>query len=440
VALIGVLPGRDASTRPNIAAVIAAVINDAQALRHAQWRILFATMFCYLFYYTGRQTFGFAMPGIESDMGIDKATLGWINAALLWTYAVGQAVNGNLGDKFGGRTMMSTGAVLSCALNWVMSFAQNALGLVTAWSLNGFAQSMGWAPGSRVLSNWWPSAERGRVYGAYVFAAGMSTVLTYGTSSLILAMGLDWRWIFRIPVLLMLCGGITYFFVVRDRPEDEGFLPVNEEPASSEPTVDSDYDSEGIFQRYRVVLSHGRFLLASLSIGFQSMARYGLLIWVPVHMLGADWKQDVYGKWVSLALPLGMAGGALASGWVSDRLLGGSRSWLVFTWMIAAGLMSLAMYSVAGNLILSIPLLFLCGFFTYGPQSAFWALCPDLLGSRRAGTGTGVMNAFAYLFAGLGEPLIGWMIQSNSQQTSLVFAIVATSCFASAVLALGVRR
>jgi OPA family glycerol-3-phosphate transporter-like MFS transporter len=420
----------------------------AHAMRRAQWRILFATMFCYLFYYTGRQTFGFAMPGIESELGIDKATLGWINAALLWSYAIGQAINGNLGDKFGGRTMMSAGAVLSCALNWLMSFAQGVGGLATAWSLNGFAQSMGWAPGSRVLSNWWGSAERGRVYGAYVFAAGMSTVLTYGTSSLILALGLDWRWIFRIPVLLMLCGGITYFLVVRDRPEDEGFPPIDDEPdpdgstqaSPPGPTSDPVETEEGMFERYRSVLSHRRFLLASLSIGFQSLARYGLLIWVPVHMLGADWKQDVYGKWVALALPLGMAVGALASGWLSDRVLGGSRSGLVFSWMSAAGLTAIAMYFLSENLLLSVPLLFLCGFFTYGPQSAFWALCPDLLGHRRAGTGTGIMNTFAYVFAGLGEPFIGWVIQSNSQETALVFTVVATSCFASAVLALGVRR
>lgn len=414
-----------------------------QSLRRARWRILIATMFCYLFYYTGRQSFGFAMPGIESELGIDKATLGWINAALLWTYAIGQSINGNLGDKYGGRAMMSIGAALSCALNWAMSFAQGIGGLMTAWALNGYAQSMGWAPGSRVLSNWWGSAQRGRVYGAYVFAAGMSTVLTFGTSSMILACDLDWRWIFRLPVLLMLFGGITYFLAVRDRPEDEGYPPVEDDYTPRQSQMTSVEDSgarEGMIQRYREVLANRDFLFASVSIGFQSTARYGLLMWVPVHMLGSDWKQDVYGKWVSLALPLGMAAGALASGWFSDRVLGGSRSRLVFRWMGVAGIMAVGMYFVSGNLLLSVPLLFLCGFFTYGPQSAFWALCPDLLGSRRAGTGTGIMNTFAYVFAGLGEPFIGWVIQSNGQQTALAFTVVATSCFASAALALGVKK
>jgi OPA family glycerol-3-phosphate transporter-like MFS transporter len=417
-----------------------AVVDPHSWLRRAQWRVLFATMFCYLFYYTGRQTFGFAIPGIERDLGLTKTQLGWASTALLWTYAVGQAVNGNLGDKFGGRVMMSAGAVLSCALNWLVSFAQSLPALITGWGLNGFAQSMGWAPGGRVLSNWWPAAERGRVYGAYVFSAGMSSVLAFGTSSLILALDLNWRWIFRLPVLLLLVGGTLYYLLVRDRPEDEGFSsPIEpaDAPAAPQPAAT---DDEGMLDRYRAVLANAQFLLASVAIGFQSIARYGLLIWMPVHLLGKNWEEDVYGKWVSLALPLGMAAGALASGWLSDRVFGGNRSRLISIMMALAGAAALAMFATEGNLAVSVPLLFLCGFFAYGPQSAFWALCPDLLGARRAGTGAGVMNAFAYAFAGLGEPFIGWIIQTNNQRTELALVIVAVSCFLAAALARGVRR
>jgi OPA family glycerol-3-phosphate transporter-like MFS transporter len=50
-----------------------------------------------------------------------------------------------------------------------------------------------------------------------------------------------------------------------------------------------------------------------------------------------------------------------------------------------------------------------------------------------------VMNCFAYMFAGLGEPLIGGIIDAQND-TSLVFVAVAISCIASAVVALGIRR
>lgn len=403
-------------------------------------------MFCYLFFYTGRQTFGFAIPGIQQELGLSKATLGWTSAALLWSYALGQSINGNLGDKYGGRRLMSLGAVLSCLLNWFVSFGTSFASLTIPWALNGYAQSMGWAPGSRVLSNWWPRKDRGRVYGAYVFAAGMASVLAFTTSTLILEFELGWRWIFRLPVLLLLVGGVTYYIVVRDRPEDLGFPPL---PDDSEDESDTEQQSEetalaGVasaetsLQRYQQVLSNPRFLIACLAIGFQSMARYGLLIWVPVHFLGDDWKNSDT-KWMSLALPIGMALGAITSGWVSDRIFHSNRSRVIGLFLFLAAGCSLVMYLLPTDHWLGIPMLLLTGFFAYGPQSAFWSLCPDLLGRERSGTGTGVMNTVAYVFAGLGEPLIGWMIEAYDD-TSLVFGAVSVACLIGALIAPLIRK
>lgn len=413
---------------------------SSTSFRVAQWRMLLATMFCYLFFYTGRQTFGFAIPGIQEELGISKAKLGWASAALLWSYAVGQSINGNLGDKFGGRRMMSLGALLSCVLNWAVSFGTNLTSVIVPWTVNGYAQSMGWAPGSRVLSNWWGQSERGKVYGFYVFAAGMGSVLAFATSTLILEMQLDWRWIFRLPVLLLLLGGVTYYLVVRDHPEDLGFpsIEYGEEGGHASNTQNNAIDEESFWDRYRFALKSPRFLVASVAIGFQSLARYGLLVWVPVHFLGEDWKNSET-KWISIALPIGMALGAVTNGWMSDRFFGSNRSRVIGLFLGLAAVCSLAMFFLPKANPASIPLLFLTGFFAYGPQSAFWALCPDLLGHRRAGTGTGIMNTFAYLFAGLGEPIIGWMIETNDN-TGIVFAVVAVSCFAGALISLFIRR
>jgi OPA family glycerol-3-phosphate transporter-like MFS transporter len=415
----------------------------AGLFRKAQWRMLLATMFCYLFFYTGRQTFGFAIPGIQEELGVSKATLGWASAAMLWAYAIGQWINGNLGDKFGGRYMMSIGAVLSCALNWVVSFGSSLTSLIVPWAANGYAQSMGWAPGSRVLSNWWGHNERGKAFGLYVFAAGMSSVLAFTTATLIIEFELGWRWIFRLPVLLLLLGGAAYFLMVRDRPEDLGFEPLDygEEGDSATPArgdLQTNEAAESSWDRYRHALKNRRFLIASLAIGFQSIARYGLLVWVPVHFLGEDWKNSD-AKWISIALPIGMALGAMTSGWMSDRLFHHNRSRVIILFMFLAAIASLAMFFLPRDHPAGIAVLFLTGFFAYGPQSAFWALCPDLLGHQRAGTGTGIMNTFAYAFAGLGEPLIGWMIETN-ENSALVFAAVAIACVASALIALGIRR
>jgi OPA family glycerol-3-phosphate transporter-like MFS transporter len=413
------------------------LVADNERMRFWQRCMLLLTMMCYLFYYTGRQTFGFAMPGIEAELGIDKETLGWISAALLWSYAIGQAINGNLADKFGGRRMMSAGAILSTLLNWVTSFGTSFVSLIIPWGINGYAQSMGWAPGSRVISNWWAAESRGKAYGFYVFAAGLSSVLTFVSSMLILQMGFDWRWIFRLPVIALLLAGVLYYLLARDRPQELGLLPPEDEqrPDSDEITVETKLSS---WQRYRNVLGNKRFLLAAIAIGFQNTARYGLLFWVPVHFLGEDWKNSD-DKWISVALPVGMALGAIASGWISDNVFRSNRSKVIILFMTLAAACSVVMYFLPRGSWLGIVVLFFTGFFAYGPQASFWALCPDMLGVENVGTGTGVMNCFAYGFAGLGEPLIGRLMDTYDE-TSLVFVVVAISCMASAVMAVGIRR
>jgi OPA family glycerol-3-phosphate transporter-like MFS transporter len=424
-------------------------MNRLTSFRFAQWRMLLATMFCYFFFYTGRHSFGFAMPGIEEELGIHETTLGGIVTALLWSYAIGQAINGNLADKYGGRRLMSLAALLSCGLNWVVSFGSNVATLMVPWAANGYAQSLGWAPGSRVLSNWWSRAERGRVYGMYLFSAGMGSVLAFVLALLVLQFGLSWRWILRLPVLLMLVGGGAYYLLIRDRPEDLGFPPVEDDPADEpdetlEPAPSPggpNAAAETSRERYLAVLSNWRFMVASTAIGFQSVARYGLLSWVPKHFLGDDWKKvDSPDRWISVALPVGMAVGAVTAGWLSDRLFRSNRSRVISLFMTLAAVASLGMFVLPTSHPAGIPVLFLCGFFAYGPQAAFWALCPDLLGRQRAGTGTGVMNAFAYAFAGLGILYIGWLIETHDHNTALVFPVVAVACLISGFIALFIRR
>src|SRR5215475_13108626 len=101
-----------------------------QMYRRYKWTALLGVSFCYLFYYLGRQTFGFAIPGIQKELGLSKEMLGWVSASMLWAYAVGQSINGNLGDKWGGRIMMLAGAILSFFANWATSYATSFIGLL----------------------------------------------------------------------------------------------------------------------------------------------------------------------------------------------------------------------------------------------------------------------------------------------------------------------
>ena len=413
------------------------VHNVSSRFRRYQWLMLGATAFCYLFYYTGRQSWGFVVKALEDDLGLTTVQTGGIYGAMLAAYGIGQFINGNLGDKFGGRRLLCLGAITSVMLVWVTSFGYSFWTLLIPWALNGYAQSLGWAPGGKIIANWWGPHERAKAFGFYMMGAAFSTVLIFALCIIILQAGLSWHWVFRLPVLLLLIAGIACYFIIRDTPEELGFDSPNEDLEPKTP-IDATCE-ERTLDRYMAALGNWRFITACIAIGFESMARYGLVVWVPVYYLGENWKNDYSTVWISLALPIGMAFGAVFGGQLSDRFFHSKRRAPIMILMTAAAAVSLTLYFVPQDQkAFAIGLLFLAGFLVYAPQSSFWALCPDLLGVKRAGTGIGVMDAAAYLFAAVQGPAFGWVIHQWGKPA--FFIATAAVCLLCVVAILPVKK
>ena len=403
----------------------------ASAFRRAQWRVLLATSFCYLFYYTGRQNFGWAIPGLRDDLGLSNTAIGWISGMALCAYGLGQMVSGHLGNRFGQRRMVTLGAVLSCALNWLTGAGRGGWSVGVPWALNGLAQALGFAPGSRLIADWWGRRERGLAFGVFTFAAGLSSVVTFLGAILVLA-HLGWPWVFRLPVLLMLVGAGVLHLAARDRPEALGFAPPEGAAArvTAAPSLRADY---------REVFGSRPFLLASLGFGFNNWARLGLLGWVPLHVLGPGWRQDPEAAWVTVALPAGMALGALVAGYGADRWLAADHARLITPCLVAAAGAILALYAVPREARgTGMALLFLAGFFVFGPLTSFSALSAELVGGQALGTGIGFMNAVGYATAALGDVVIGAVLDATGR-TEWLFPVTAGACLLGAACSAGVR-
>ncbi len=413
-----------------------------------QWRVLGALMGCYLFYYTGRLAIGHAMPLMQADLGYSPEQLGWLTAAALAAYGVGQAINGNLGDRLGARWMVTLGAVGSMVLCWLFSFMDAAVWLIAVWTANGFVQSMGWAPGGRLISQWWPQEHRGFAFGMYMLAAASATVLVWCTSWAVLAMvdqddPARWRWLFRLPTLALGGAGLLFYLLVRDRPEDVGLSPLAEPIASGGDTAtanDEPIVSSTWIDRYLTVLGNAGFLLAATVIVFQSFARYGLLTWSAAYYAEAGIPVNE-ALLLTLSLPIGMGLGAVAGGSTSDHWFPQRRAAVVAIFLAASAGCFLLIYvnpvTLDGDRKLGIALMFLSGFFVYGAQGPLWAMCPDLVGRRNAGTAVGLMDALAYAGAAAQGPILGAIIDKpEAYGFAGVFLVLAMVALAGALLAL----
>jgi OPA family glycerol-3-phosphate transporter-like MFS transporter len=221
---------------------------------------------------------------------------------------------------------------------------------------------------------------------------------------------------------------------VRNSPEDDGFASI---PPESHDAVSV---AESSRERYWQVLRNRPFQLACLSIGCESIARYGLINWVPMHFLGAAWRENAGGLWITIALPFGMAVGALTAGLLADRWFPDNRSRLVlyFLGLAAVGALVLAALP-GGHAAPGMVLLAVTGFLVYGPQATYWALCPEMVGRERASTAAGLMDAFAYGFAALGQVAIGRAVDVF-HTTAAAFVAISVACVMGAVLILPVRK
>jgi len=395
-----------------------------------KWKMLLVTMLCYLFFYTGRHNFGWAVKGMVTSLNIPYSTIGWISFCMLIGYAIGQFINGNLADKLSPKLMVISGAYLSIVTNIAISFSNSATVIMILWGLNGFFQSMAWAPGAKLINNWWDEHERGKAFGFYTMAAGLSSAVTYLISIILLQQGIEWRMLFRLPVLLLLVSATIFLLIAKDKPDTE----VDESKAETG-TPQADW-----LDRYKEAFKNKKFLFTSLAFGFESMARYGLIFWVPVHFLGKNWKDNPGNIWVTFLLPIGMGIGALCFGILSDTFFKGNRLKAIVVGMSASAVLSLLIFFVPSQqIILSGILMLLTGFFVYGPQACFWPLSPDMLGSRLTGTGVGIMNMCGYLFAAVGEPFLGYVIDITGDSNN-IFIVTALACLFSATIAFFVSR
>lgn len=395
--------------------------------------MLLVTMLCYLFFYTGRHNFGWAVTEMAKDLDISYTRIGWISFSMLIGYSFGQLINGNLADRLSARFMVPTGAFLSIGANIAISFSHSSSMILVLWALNGYFQSMAWAPGSKVIANWWAKEEHGKAFGFYTMAAGLSSVVTYLFSIILLQMNLDWRMLFRLPIIPLAFVAIVFLILIRDRPSAK-------QASKIEPPVQHLEDNDNWLSRYKTVLSNRNFVMATLSFGFESMARYGLIFWVPVHYLGKGWKDNPQYLWATLLLPIGMAAGAISFGTLSDSIFKGNRIASIRLGMaISAVLVMLVYISPSSNLLLGGLLMFLSGFFVYGPQANFWPLSPQMLPAKVTATGIGCMNMIGYLFAALGEPIFGWVIDLT-KNTSSVFVLICIMCLLSVVLISTIRK
>ena len=374
----------------------------------ARFGILGLITFATMLNYVDRSVMGVAQPSLVRELSISPELMGLIFSAFSWTYAFAQIPGGLVLDRLGARLTygLSLGFwSLATLLHGLMS---SVAGLLSARLALGLAEAPCFPTNSRILSTWFPQAERARansVYavGQYVGLGFMIPVLTY----IVAAFG--WRALFFIFGAIGIVYALIWHMAYREPHESKraneaelGYIAAGGGLAAEGNRVVLSWAAVGALLRTRQVLgaSIGQFCGNSTLVFF--------LTWFPSYLAterGMDWLQSGF----AASLPyIAASVGVLFGGAVSDGIIRrtGSatlgRKLPIVVGLLLTSTMVLANFTPSNTLVVAIMSV---AFFGQGMVNLGWTLIADVAPKQLMGLTGGIFNLCANL-AGIVTPLV----------------------------------
>src|SRR6185437_13947003 len=191
---------------------------------HVRWWLIIWMFVISAIAYLDRVNISIAGTFMEREYHIDNVKLGLVLSAFTWGYAVFQAPGGRLADRFGPRRILALGTIwwavftaLTAAVPAGLALAIGAL--IGVRFLLGVGEAVVYPASNRLVASWIPSDERGIANGLIFAGVGAGAAVASPLITYIL-LHHGWRWSFWISALIGLAGGIIWFVIARDKPED----------------------------------------------------------------------------------------------------------------------------------------------------------------------------------------------------------------------------
>lgn len=383
-----------------------------------RWQVFAITWLAYVAYYFTRKAFAVAKIGIAEDPSIDISIqmMGNFDGVYLACYAVGQFFWGVLADKFGSRIVVIVGMIMTACAATVMGLFPAVLVFFIVSATQGLAQSSGWSPLCKSVSNFFSTKERGRIMGLWCTSYAVGGLLaTPFAGWFAYSVFDDWRYAFFAPAVLVFGVWILFIIFHRNCPQDVGLPTIEEYHNESQAIVKNEDtlsdESEGSMKAIVEIFNNKTVLLLGFVYFLLKPARYAIILWGPfiVYQKFED-ANIMIAATVPIAFELAGIVGPIAIGYASDKLFGSRRMPVI--------IISLFLLTIA--LALFVPLtemgiwatvlaFFLIGLTLYGPDSMLSTSAAMDFGTRKnAGTALGFVNGCGSIGAIFGGLLPGY--------------------------------
>jgi len=403
------------------AAVADADRGFASRYRFVVWGV---TWLSYASYYVGRKGLSVSKKTMQDQLGVSSYAFASIETAYLSAYAVGQFVNGLLGDRLGARRLVSLGMLLSAVCVGVFGSVSTGLLLGILFTLNGFAQSSGWPGNNRAMAEWTSPRSRGTVMAFWATCYMVGSIAANFLCSRLLGM-YGWRAAFHGPAIWLLVVAGLVFVLVKSGPGSrilaaktadplcassagDAAVPTQAKAATggeAKPNVKVAGDPESALADTRAA-ARGALLRSRTIWCFGGsyfcikLIRYSLLFWLPFYLSKRLGYDALTASDVASAFEAGGIAGVIGIGLLSDRVRF-NRPTLSAISLVGLALALLLYSRLQGpSVALNVGMFALVGALLYGPDSLLsGAAAQDAAGPHAAATATGFVNGIGSIGA-----------------------------------------
>ena len=392
--------------------------------------------------YLDRTVISVAAPLLTKELGLSAALMGIAFSAFSWTYAAAQIPGGILLDRFGVRVTYYWSVTLWSLCTVLQGMASGLGTLVGARLALGIAEAPAYPCNSRIMSMWFPQAERARATGVY--SVGQYFGLAFLSPLLFWIAGtFGWRALFIMVGIIGVLFGLVWWKAYRD-PSQSGRVNAQELRY-----IERGGGLSGTTRATRFEWRHIRFLLSKRQILGASIGQFAgnstlvfFLTWFPTYLATerqmAWLKVGFFAVLPFIAASVGVVVGGVVSDWLLRRTGSANiaRKLPIISGLVLASTIVAANFLESDALVIAVMSL---AFFGQGMVNLGWTLITDVAPKQLIGLTGGVFNLCANL-AGIVTPLVvGFVVASTgSFEWALGFiAVVALIGALSYIFLLG---
>ncbi len=352
-------------------------------LKQSAKNALMLGMLCTLAYfavYIARNMLSAVTPQMI-DNGFSEEYIGKVSSLYFICYAIGQLINGAIGDRIKAKWMISLGLLFSAVTNILFSFlSNNQNAAMIVYACTGFFLSMIYGPMTKVVSENTEHIYAVRTSIGYTFAS-----LFGSPTAGILAALLSWQIVFTVGSSFLIIMS-TVCFISFMAFEKKGIVKY-----ASHGGKKQEMQSIKVLFKHQIV----KFSFVAILTG---VVRTSVVFWLPTYIaqhLGFS-SQESAGIFTAATLIISLT--AFIAVFVYERL--GRRTDLSLFVMFSTSLVFFILTFAVKQPILNIIFIVLAIMGSNGASSILWSVyCPSLKDTGRVSGATGFLDFLSYMSA-----------------------------------------